>query len=270
MSCRNQNYENHRLNQLAGSPPPLPTVQPPILPLTERSKLARVKSLSKSPSKATLNRNARLFEKQKDVRCSDITFQEFNREKAEETLRLKPVGTYMVRTGGKGKNKAFALSLKTNSSSGFDHYRIEMTADSFFIEEELKFTSFSQLIAKYQQEKLPVLAAQLLYPLVTAGNFHRVYSSTLFSPDTFQIINHTQPIGRGEFGKVFAAHWPDEQKQVAIKEINLPLLRTKNSDQHSPKVLPVRLDEFSEIRLLKTLFNEKATYHNILEHYGHG
>jgi len=219
--------------------------------------------LSKSPSKATINRNARLFERQKDARCSDITFQEFTREEAEEALRAQPIGTYMVRTGGKGKNKAFALSLKTNSPTGFDHYRIEMTDASFFIEEELKFSNFAELIAKYQQEKLPVLAAQLLYPLVTPPNFHRVYSSTLFPAGMFE-INHAHPIGRGEYGKVFAAYWPAEKKQVAIKEIVLPLVRA-----NAKKVLPVRLDEFSEIRLLRTLFNEKASHHNILEHYGH-
>ena len=55
-----------------------------------------------------------------------------------------------------------------------------MSEDLFFIEKDLKFPTLAELIAKYQQEKLPVLAAQLLYPLVTPQNFERVYSSRLF------------------------------------------------------------------------------------------
>jgi serine/threonine protein kinase len=104
-----------------------------------------------------------------------------------------------------------------------------------------------------------VLAAQLLYPLIKPQNFHSVYLSTLFDGQTFKI---SKPIGSGEYGKVFSAQWPKENREVAIKEINLPLTN-KNK-----KVLPVRIDEFSEIRLIKKLFNDKASYHNILEHYG--
>jgi len=247
--------------------------QPPIVPLTERSKLARVKSLSKSPSKPKSPcRNARIFERQKDVRCSDISFQEFTRHEAERALRLQPNGTYLVRTGGKGKNKAFALSLKTSSASGFDHYRIEVSDDLFFIEKGLKFPTFAELIARYQQEKLPVLAAQLLYPLVTAQNFERVYSSRLFDEDAFDLEEQAQPIGSGEFGQVYAATWRETGKRVAVKEIKLPLRRSgtekSNPVNANTQDLPVRLDEFSEIRLMSKLFNDKAGHHNIMEHYG--
>lgn len=48
LPSQNTNYENHRLNP---QEPNLSRVEPPIAPKTERSKIARVKSLSKSPSK---------------------------------------------------------------------------------------------------------------------------------------------------------------------------------------------------------------------------
>ena len=112
---RREDYENHRLDQYVA-------VSPPIHPLTEKSKLARlglkkemkklslkilqsiknysdifnlimrVKSLSKSPSKSptkALNSPAKartLFEKE-NRKCSDITFQEFTRKEAETALQ---------------------------------------------------------------------------------------------------------------------------------------------------------------------------------------
>ena len=82
-----KDYENHRLDQPVA-------VSPPIHPLTEKSKLARVKSLSKSPSKSktaqpTLEITPRaLFDSQhKFQKCSDLTFEPFNRKEAENALK---------------------------------------------------------------------------------------------------------------------------------------------------------------------------------------
>ena len=93
------------------------------------------------------------------------------------------------------------------------------------------------------------------------------------SKDAFEFDDRAQPIGRGEFGEVYAANWRERGRRVALKEIKLPLRRSGSEKSKAvnaqAKDLPVRLDEFSEIRLMSKLLNEKAGHHNILEHYGH-
>ena len=93
----------------------------------------------------------------------------------------------------------------------------------------------------------------------------RSYFSTLFSSRIFRL--ESEPIGKGEYGKVFRAEWPDQRRTVAVKEITLPIQRLIEGKKRD---FPVRFDEFSEIRLIKHLFNEKASHHHILEHYGNG
>lgn len=85
--------------------------------------------------------------------------------------------------------KKMSFSLRTSSPKGFDHYRIETggTGDSYFIEPEFKFPDLKSLIHRYQEEKQPVLAAEILYPLLTPKNFQRQFSSTLFSDDDFTL-----------------------------------------------------------------------------------
>ena len=50
----------------------------------------------------------------------------------------------------------------------------------------------------------------------------------------------------------------------ALKEIKLPLRHSKTG-----KIVPVRLREFSEIRLLPHLHSDKSAFHNIIQHYGY-
>ena len=108
----------------------------------------------------------------------DISIYNFYRRQSS------PIGTYLIRTGGKGSHKAFALTLRSPTQpSGFDHYRIEVSDGKLFIEEDLKFSNFQELISTYQQEKLPVLTAQLLYPFVPADNFQeRFIKKYCFQP----------------------------------------------------------------------------------------
>ena len=85
------------------------------------------------------------------------------------------------------RNQKLFHSLRTSSPKGFDHYRIETNAGSYFIEPEYTFPDLKSLILRYQEEKQPVLAAEILYPLLTSKNFQSRYSSTLFSDDDFTL-----------------------------------------------------------------------------------
>ena len=76
----------------------------------------------------------------------------------------------------------------------------------------------------------------------------------------------SEPIGKGEYGKVLSAEWPDQRRTVAVKEITLPIQRLIEGKNN----LPGRLDEFSKTRHIKHLFNEKSSHHQIHEHYGNG
>ena len=75
-----------------------------------------------------------------------------------------------------------------------------------------------------------------------------------------------EKIGQGEYGHVYSSTCSNPRllhKYSALKEIKLPLRHSKTG-----KIVPVRLEEFSEIRLLPHLHNEKAARHNILQHLG--
>ena len=76
----------------------------------------------------------------------------------------------------------------------------------------------------------------------------------------FFISNFSTRIG------VLSAEWPDQRRTVAVKEITLPIQRLIEGKNN----LPGRLDEFSKIRHIKHLFNEKSSHHQIHEHYGNG
>lgn len=244
-----QDYENHRLGKQDNA------VQP-LSPSKATPRLARVKSLN-SPQKE----EAGALDEQM---INEITFQNISRDQAEEKLRPYQIGTYLLRTGGRKKKRTYALSLRTSSPKGFDHYRIETNADTYFIEPEFTFPDLKSLILRYQEEKQPVLAAEILYPLLTPENVQRSFSSALFSSDDFTL---SEKIGQGEYGHVYSSICADPQRlhhrYSALKEIKLPLRHSKTG-----KIVPVRLREFSEIRLLPHLHSDKSAFHNIIQHYG--
>jgi len=61
------------------------------------------------------------------------------------------MGTYLIRTSGKGNKKGYALSIKSVEDQNiFDHYKIIKDHSGYYIEDEYKYKSFQQLIHQYQ------------------------------------------------------------------------------------------------------------------------
>ena len=85
------------------------------------------------------------------------------------------------------------------------------------------FLSFYYFLTK--SEKQPVLSAQLLYPLITATSFDRVFGGKLFREDELQI---SSILGKGEYGQVYTAFI--NGTKVAAKEIALPLKVPKTAE----------------------------------------